>query len=39
MLVSVGRDRDDAKLWQESMPMLAEDVMPTLAQHAASLHA
>lgn len=38
-LVSVGHDWDDTTLWQDSMRMLAENVMPTLAQHAASLRA
>jgi len=36
-LVSVGHDWDDAHLWQESMRMLAEDVMPVLSQHASTL--
>ncbi len=36
-LISVGHDWDDAVLWQESMRMLAADVMPTVSQHALSL--
>ncbi len=36
-LVTVGHDWDEAGTWQESMRMLAEDVMPTVSQHAGTL--
>jgi alkanesulfonate monooxygenase SsuD/methylene tetrahydromethanopterin reductase-like flavin-dependent oxidoreductase (luciferase family) len=35
-LISVGHDWDDAKLWHDSMRMLAHDVMPVVSQHANS---
>ncbi len=36
-LVSVAHDWDDADLWQDSMRMLAVDVMPAVSQHARAL--
>jgi alkanesulfonate monooxygenase SsuD/methylene tetrahydromethanopterin reductase-like flavin-dependent oxidoreductase (luciferase family) len=38
-LVAVGHDWDDTDLWQESMRMLASDVMPAVSRHAGSLRA
>ena len=35
-LVAVGHDWDDSTLWQDSMASLAADVMPVIAQHAAT---
>ena len=36
-LVSVAHDWDETGVWQTSMRMLAQDVMPTVNQHASTL--
>ena len=35
-LVMTAHDGDDGPLWRRSMRLLAEDVMPSLARHAAA---